>query len=302
MTKHTILITGATGLVGSKLVPALRQLGHEVRILSRKNSSHDPFTFVWDVSKKSIDRKAFERVDTIIHLAGANVAEGRWTDARKKEIVESRTVSTRLLFDYLNTNKTEVTTFISASAIGFYGFEMEEKVFKESDVAGNDFLASVTAQWEKEIDRISAIGIRTVKVRIGIVLAKEGGALKPIASSINKLVGAPLGSGDQFMSWIHIDDLIGIFVHLLQHQELEGPFNAVAPSPITNAQLTRAIAGALHKPLLLPNVPAFVLKLALGQMAEIVLKGSKVSSDRIISTGFQFRYPEIRNAVRNLID
>jgi uncharacterized protein len=293
-----ILVTGSSGLIGSKLTGLLERNGYEIVHLGRSTHGKQN-AFVWDVEKGIIDEKAFEGVHAIIHLAGANVGEKRWTTSRKKEILESRTKSTQLLFRSLQELKHQVNTFISASAIGYYGFEGNEW-FTERSKPGADFLAGVTNAWEEEVDKINTLGIRTAKIRIGIVLSREDGALKPMEKAVKLFAGAPLGSGDQFMSWIHIDDLCGIFRHVLKHKELQGPFNATAPNPVTNSQLTQALAATLGKPLIVPQVPAFALRLLFGEMADIIVKGSRVSSEEIVSSGFKFKFTNIKEALTNL--
>jgi uncharacterized protein len=296
-----ILITGASGLVGTRLTKLLIKQGYEVWHLSRGRSKGIK-TFQWDVNKQTIEAGALEGVDTIIHLAGAGVADKRWTKTRKKEIIDSRVESARLLFKELQNTKHNVKTFISASAIGYYGFENPEKVFVEGDAPGTDFLARVTVQWEAEADKISALGIRVVKIRIGVVLAKNGGALKPIAKAVRLNVGSPLGSGNQFVSWIHIDDLCGIFLKAIENDKLKGAVNAVTPNPVTNRELTKVVAAKLHKPILLPPVPSFLLRLALGEMAEIVVEGSKISASKIMQAGYEYKFKTLDSALTDLLN
>jgi uncharacterized protein len=295
-----VLITGASGLIGTRLTQLLTSSGYTVAHLSRSKSSKTQ-TFTWDVEKQLIEKDALKNIDAIIHLAGANVAEKRWTEERKKELTNSRVNSTRLLYNELKKGNHQVKAFICASAIGYYGFEDEQKIFSETDRAGSDFLAALTEKWEQEADKISALGIRVAKVRTGVVLSREDGALAPIAKTVRNLVGAPLGRGTQYISWIHLEDICGIFIHLLENEQLSGAYNGVANKPVTNAELTKVVANELHKPLLLPNVPSFALKLALGEMANIVLRGSKTSNEKIVSSGYKMKFPEIRQAVANLL-
>jgi uncharacterized protein (TIGR01777 family) len=234
-------------------------------------------------------------------LAGAAVADKRWTDARKKEIIESRTESTKLLINELQRRKHHVKTIVAASAIGYYGFKNSDHVYQETDPAGDDFLATVVKLWEVEEDKISDLGIRLVKIRIGIVLTTKGGALKEMMKPVKLYAGAPLGTGRQFLSWIHIDDICGMFLKAVEDQSMYGPYNGVAPRPVDNREITSLIARSMKKPLILPSVPGFVLKLLLGEMADLVLQGSKVSSARIQSTGFKFLYPDCKEAVNDLV-
>lgn len=296
-----ILITGSSGLVGKNLTNLLSENGYDVVQLSRSNPRQDPKIFTWNIEKNQIQTGAFDGVDTIIHLAGANVAEGRWTTKRKEELVKSRTESTALLVRTLETINHHVKNFISASAVGYYGFLDNEKIFKEDDPAGTDFLARLTAQWEAEVDRISNPGIRIVKLRIGVVLSPNGGALAPIAATVSKWIGAPLGSGSQYISWIHLTDLCRIFLFVIRNESVRGAVNAVAPEPVTNKALTQEVARVLNKPLILPNVPAIGLKIAFGEMAQIVLNGSQVSASKIINAGFTHEFPDIHTAVKDLL-
>jgi uncharacterized protein (TIGR01777 family) len=258
-------------------------------------------SFAWDVDKQQMDAKALAGVDTIVHLAGAGVADKRWTPTRKKEILDSRVQSTRLLYQILKEEKHSVKNIVSASAIGYYGFGLSDQLFTEERPPATDFLASVTTEWEKEVDAIRELEIRVVKIRIGIVLSNKGGALKEMARPIQFGVGAPLGTGQQVMSWIHIDDLCEMFCKAIQDRSLAGAYNGVAPNPVTNAELTKAIASILKKPLWLSNVPPFVLRLLVGEMADIVVNGSKVSAEKILATRFKFQYWQIDDALRNLL-
>lgn len=294
-----ILITGGTGLLGTRLTTILQGLSKNVYHLSR--SAKGEKSFAWDPANQTIDADALKYTDTIVHLAGANVGEKRWTEKRKEEILKSRTESTRLLYDELKKRKHSVKHFISASAIGYYGFDNEQKWFHEDSEAGTDFLAQVTRAWEQEVDRIEELGIRVVKIRIGIVLSDEGGALKEIANPVRYFVGSPLGTGRQPVSWIHIDDVCGIFVKAIEDTSMKGAYNAVAPNPVDNRTLTRAIAQTLGKPMFMPPVPAFALKMIIGQMAEIVVRGSKVSPKKIIDAGYQFKFPLVQDAMKHLL-
>ncbi len=300
MTKK-ILITGASGLVGKRLTERLLQKGYQVSHLGRSKSTATVPSFIWDVDKGVIDPKAFEEVDTIIHLAGAGVADKRWTASRKKEILESRTKSTALLFNSLKKEKNSVKTFVSASAIGYYGFENSNEVFTEESKPGSDFLAQVTKQWEDEVEKINTLGIRVVKLRIGIVLSDKGGALAEMVKPIKWGVGSPLGNGRQYLTWIHLDDLCEMFIQAADDQKMNGVYNAVGPEWVTNAEMTKAIATVLRRPLWLPPVPGFVLKIILGEMANLVLNGSKISSAKIQQAGFKFQFTKLEDALKNLL-
>jgi uncharacterized protein (TIGR01777 family) len=296
-----ILITGASGLVGKKLTELLLHQNHRVSHLVRSPEKGTVPSFKWDIKKKYIDPKALEGIDTIIHLAGAGVADRRWNEEWKNEILESRTLSSRLLYETLKNTRHAVKSFISASAIGIYGFTLSDQLFTEESASGNDFLAQVVRAWEHEVDQIAQLNIRVAKIRIGVVLAKQGGALAQMALPVKWYVGSPLASGRQYISWIHIDDLCGIFMKAVEDQQLHGAYNGVAPHPVTNAELTKEIANALHKPLWAPNVPGFVLKLVVGEMAGIVINGSNVSAKKVERAGYEFKFKSIGSALNDLL-
>lgn len=293
-----ILITGASGLVGSRLTNLLLEAGHEVVHLGRTKKSGRVKTFTWNIQEGIIDDEAFNGVDAVVHLAGAGVADKRWTPKRKLEILESRTQSTALLARYLEKHQ-QVKTVVSASAIGYYGFGLTDHEFTEASNPGNDFLAQVVKAWEGEVDKIE--NRRTVKLRIGIVLSDKGGALKEMMTPIRLNVGAVLGTGNQFISWIHIDDLCRMFIKALEDNAMQGVYNATGPYAVTNREFTKAIAKKIDKPLWLPAVPSFILKLMIGEMADLILNGSVVSSSKIQKAGFSFRFPTIETALNDLL-
>ena len=295
-----ILITGASGLIGKRLTEMLLKKGYQVAHLSRSKKSGLAPSFVWDVEAGVIDTASLEGVETIIHLAGAGVADKRWSRSRKEEILESRLKSTQLLFDTLSKNPNQVKNFISASAIGYYGFGQDE-VFVEASPFGDDFLAKVTRAWEEEVDKIAALKIRIAKLRIGIVLSDKGGALVEMAKPIRLGFGSPLGNGKQYLSWIHIDDVCALFIYAVETEAMHGSYNAVSGEWATNKEMTQAIAKVLSKPLWLPNVPAFVLKIVVGDMAEIVLNGSKVSAGKVKDAGYSFKYTNLNQTLGSLL-
>lgn len=299
--KHTVLITGASGLIGRRLTALLVQKGCRVYHLGRTAKTGEVSSFVWSPDKGELDPKAFDGVDTLIHLAGAGIGDKRWSAARKREILDSRIRSTALLVDFLKRTKHDVTTVIAASAIGYYGFGTSEEEFTEESSPGRDFLASVVVRWEQETERFRELGCRVVKPRIGVVLSREGGALKEIVRPIRWGVGAALGDGTQWMSWIHIDDLCALIAYALENPQVQGVYNAVSPQPITNLELTREIASQLNRKIILPPVPSFVLRAMLGEMADLVTKGSKVSGARITQAGFQFTFPRLPEALAHLL-
>lgn len=294
-----ILITGGTGLVGQRLSPLLTEKGYEVWHLSRRSNPNAAYpTYQWDYGKGQIDPKALE-ADHVIHLAGAGVADEKWTDARKQMIYDSRVKSTAFLLEQFSQAKTPLSSFISASAIGFYGMDTGDRLLTETSPAGNDFLAKVTRGWEEASSGFHEHQISTALVRIGVALDPRGGALEKMSQPVRFGAGAPLGSGKQVVSWIHVADLCNIFLWVLEHQKT-GIYNAVAPKPETNKALTKAIAKTLGKPMFLPPVPPFVLKLMLGEMSAIVLGGNNVSAQKLLDEGFKFQFPDISSALSDL--
>ena len=299
--RKSVLITGGSGLLGTALTDLLLQAGLSVSHLSRDPSWGKIKCFRWSVQEKYIDPKALQGVDAIIHLAGAGVAEKRWTIKRKKEIIESRTKSSNFLFEVLRDTPNHVQTVLSASAIGYYGLTTLDDWCHEERKPGSDFLAGVCDAWESSIKPIEELSKRLVIFRIGVVLSNRGGALTKMAKPIKWGVGIPLGSGRQWISWIHVDDLCQMFLLALENEAMKGSYNAVAPNPVTNHKLNEAIAKILRRPLWVVNIPDFVLKTILGEMYQIVVSGSKVSCDKIKSAGFGFAFSEHDLAIKNLL-
>ena len=296
----TILITGGTGLVGKYLQEILKQKEHTVNVLTRSKTKK-PNTFFWDVENGIIDDEAIKTADFIIHLAGANISDKRWTAAQRKLIIDSRVNTSNLLLQKVIELKPNLKGFIAASGVGFYGAVTNNHIYTENDTFGTDFLSKVCQLWEQESLKFEGEGIRTVIFRTGVVLTKTEGALAKIIQPIKLGVGAPIGSGKQYMPWIHINDLCNLFLQAIENENFNGIYNAVAPQHITNKELTTTIANHLKKPLWLPNIPAFVLKLVFGKMAVILLQGSRVSSKKIEKLGFKFKFPKIEKAIKNLI-
>jgi len=295
-----ILITGATGLVGRTLVPALQKQGHNIAVLSRKQTEiKDVRVFLWDVYKEKIDKKAFEGIDTIIHLAGEGIADKKWTVERKKQLIDSRVRSADLLYKAVKETNAPVKSFISASAVGFYG-DRNEEILTENSLPGNDFLAECCIKWEKAAEEGVKLGIRVVKIRIGLILSKEGGALAAMDKPIKLFAGAPLGSGKQWMPWIHLQDIIGIFSKAINDTELSGAYNACAPVPVTNKLLTKRIAHYLNRPVWPFNVPQFALKALLGEMSILPLMSNNTSSQKILNTGYQFSFVNLDDALKDI--
>ena len=288
-----ILITGGSGLVGRRITLLLESKGYTVAWLSRKPQQQTHF--LWDVEKQELDPQALEWADAVVHLAGEGVAEKRWTADRKKRILESRTQSTQLLYTAIQQAEKKPNTFISASAVGYYGFNTGTNLMEETSPSGDDFLAEVVLAWEKEVKKIEQLLVRCILLRVGIVLDANGGAL---GEMLKPPVAAPLGSGDQWMSWIHIEDLARMFVFALEKTTLQGIYNAVGPHPATNQKLTKEAAAAKGKPYIGLGVPGFALKLVLGEMAAMVLGGNRVSSQKIQKAGFEFEFPELKGALK----
>jgi uncharacterized protein (TIGR01777 family) len=297
---RNILITGASGLIGTRLIKNLLEKGHRVSVLSRQASNfRGVSTYNWDIDKQLIDLKAFEGVDTIIHLAGAGIADKRWTKQRKQEIVDSRIRSTQLLYHTIEAIKAPIKTFISASAVGFYGDRDDEILYEKSE-GGTGFLADCCKQWEGAVDQGLKSGIRVVKLRIGIVLSKQGGALSELARPVSFFVGAPLGSGKQWMPWIHLTDLVSIFEKAIENPDYSGTFNACTPYPVTNYEFTKILAKKLFRPVWPVNVPEFVLKTMLGEMSTVILNSTRTSPQKLIDMGFRFRYQGLDAALSEI--
>ncbi|MCI5058881.1 MAG: TIGR01777 family oxidoreductase [Flavobacteriales bacterium] len=297
MTK--VLITGGSGLVGRKLTERLLKLNYEVIHLSRTKKEGPVKTYQWDYKKNYMEREAFHEVDHIIHLAGATVSK-KWTEAYKKEILQSRVKTTELLFESAQ-KAADLKSFISASAVGYYGLRTSSEIMKESVFPADDFFGEVCAAWEKSVSRFSEINIPTSILRISVVLSAEGGALEKLLPPAKLGLSAAVGSGKQWMPWIHIDDLVEMFVFALENPDKPGIFNAAADEHVNNKEFTAQLAAALGKPYFLPNVPAFGLQMMLGEMAQIILEGSRVDNSKIKTAGFQFRFNKLQDALQDLV-
>ena len=299
MQKH-ILLTGGSGLIGGNLTKLLLAKGYEISHLSRTQGKDLRVkTYLWDVHKGEIDEACIDGVDTIIHLAGAGVADKRWTNKRKQELVESRTKSIRLIYELLRKKEHKITSVISASATGYYG-DRGDVLLTEDSKPSDDFLAECCIAWEQAVDEGEDLGLRIVKFRTGVVLNKKGGALPQLATPVKWYVGSPLGDGKQWIPWIHWHDVEKLYLYAIMHNKLTGTFNMAAPTPVTNEEMTRAVAKQLSKPLWAPKVPAFALNLLLGEMSMIVLGSTKVSSQKIEENGFKFEYPKLEGALKEI--
>ncbi|MEQ9231953.1 MAG: TIGR01777 family oxidoreductase [Cyclobacteriaceae bacterium] len=293
-----ILITGGTGLVGTKLTDELLAKNHEVRILTTSAlRAEEEDAFYWNLKDQYIDQRAFEGLDYIVHLAGAGVADKRWSEERKKVIYDSRIKNTALLCERAKGHG--VKGIIAASAIGYYGFDTGDELMTEESERGDGFLSDVVVDWEREVEEFERIVDHVMMVRIGIVLSTEGGALKQMAPPFKLGVGSPLGNGKQWMSWIHIDDLVGMIIHGLENNS-SGIFNAVAPNPERNKDFSKTLATSLNRPMWLPNVPAFILKIVFGELAQVVLGGNRVSAKKIVDAGYSFKFEDLATALTDL--
>ncbi|SCW69624.1 TIGR01777 family oxidoreductase [Mucilaginibacter sp. NFR10] len=293
----SILLTGGSGLLGTHLTKALLAKGYTVSHLSR-NADNNPQvkTFVWDINKGIIDEHCIDGIDTIVHLAGSGIAEKHWTDARKKDLIDSRVKSIELVYDLLKRKQHQVTSVISASGIGYYSDRGDELMY-ETSAPARDFISQCCVLWEAAVDEGQKFGVRILKFRTGVVLDKDGGALPTLAKPIKLYIGSPIGSGKQWVPWIHWQDVVNMYLLGIENKNLSGVYNMVAPNPVTNKQLTQAVAKQLHKPLWAPNVPGFVLKLLLGEMSSIVLGSTKVSAQKIEDAGFKFKFTNLEAAL-----
>ena len=292
-----VLITGGSGLIGRRLSFLLKSRGYEVRILSRSNNPKNNYkTFVWNVSEQYINESAFEGLNHIIHLAGAGIADKRWSEKRKKEIIASRVASTNLLYNSVKRLKTPLNSFISASATGYYGAVTSETIFEEKDKPAKDFLGKVCSLWEDSIFQFNEIKIRTVALRTGIVLSKDGGALKKMKTPII----TSLGNGKQYMPWIHIDDLCELYIKAIEDEQFKGAFNAVSPEHISNLSFSKKISKIFNYPFLALGAPSLILQIVFGEMSTIILNGSRISANKIKQAGFKFKFENLEKALKNL--
>jgi len=293
--RKTILLAGGTGLIGNRLAEILREQGHAVRILTRSPRSEGQFT--WNPAAGVLDDAALQGVDFVVNLAGAGIADKRWTADRKRELVDSRVQSARTLRDAFIRTGFRPKAYLSASAIGYYG-NSGERVMTETDTpVGSNFLVECCQKWEQAADEVAALGMRTVKFRIGIVLAKEGGALPEIVKPLRFGLGTYFADGQAWWSWIHLDDVCRMFIWAIENQQVEGVFNAATPSPIRGIELVKATAKAMRQPAVFVSAPAFTLQMALGEMSAVVLNSNQISAAKALKAGFEFRYPELMEAL-----
>lgn len=300
----TILITGGSGMVSRQLSQLLIGKGYRVIWLSRERyvKANIP-RYRWDYRKGEIDTEAVEQADVIVHLAGSNLGEGSWTRVKKQKIVESRVQTAKLLLDTVKGMDKKPEAFISASAIGFYGQETGGRIFtEEDDPAGSDFLSRTCRKWEAGAFRFrDELGMRTVVLRTGFVISKNSEAFAKMMLPTRFGLGAPLGSGRQYLGWIHIDDLCLLYLKAIEDALMQGVYNAVAPDFTTNAGFMRTLAKEMKRPFFMPPIPAFLLRLFMGQAVDIVLYGSRVSSQKIDDTGYEFIYPTLKEAIKTTL-
>ncbi|MDD4777900.1 MAG: TIGR01777 family oxidoreductase [Fermentimonas sp.] len=300
----TILITGGSGMIGRRLSELLIEKGYRVIWLSRERYVKAAIPrYRWDYRKGEIDSEALEQADIIIHLSGSNLGEGTWTRSKKQTIVESRVLTTRLLLDTLKKLNKKPEAFISASAVGYYGMHTDEKVNSEDDLpARNDFLSRTCKKWETEAFNFKKeLGVRTVALRTPFVIYKNSPAFNKLKLLVKFGLGAPIGSGKQYFSWIHLDDLCGLYIKSVEDVNMEGVYNAVSPDQTTNTEFMRYLAKEMNRPFFLPNIPAFMLKLVMGEASGMVLEGSRISSQKVIDKGYRFKFDSVKEAFINSI-
>ena len=296
-----VLITGGSGSIGRRLIPKLVANGHEVVVIGRsKHDDLDVPSFTWDLNNGTMDERALKDVTHIIHLAGAGIADKPWSPKRKQEIIESRVKPLQLLAEVLKKRNQQIEAIISSSAVGYYGAITSEKIFSEEDAPAQDFLGSTCQMWEEAVMLFRSVADREVRIRTGIVLMKEDGALQKLAAPVKLGFGAAIGSGKQWMPWIHIDDMVAVYLQAVEDTNLNGPYNAAAPEHNNQTNFIKKTGKALRRPVFLPPVPGFLIKALMGDMSKVVTEGSRVSSQKIIDAGFEFKYPQLQEALNHL--
>ncbi len=296
-----ILISGASGLIGKKLCHALQSKGYQIEILVRSGKNHSDFKcYLWDYQNNFIEDGALENTAVFIHLAGATISH-RWTKSYKQDIYSSRIDSSQFIFDEMKKRNVFPQTFISSSATGYYGQQTSSEIFSENDPPAHDFLGNVCKAWEEKAIQFEQLGSRVVRIRTSTVLSKSGGALSVLRKPIDYNMGAVLGDGRQYFPWIHINDLISIYVKAVEDASMSGAYNAAAPESVDNKTLTHKIANHLHKKIWLPNIPKWIIRTILGEMSALALEGSRVSSGKIESTGFRFQFPDLDAALSDVL-
>ena len=294
----TVLLAGGSGLIGNRLAAMLREKNYTVRILTRSPKAEGQFS--WNPANGTMDDAALKNVDYVINLAGTGIADRPWTKARKRDIIESRVQSARTLRSALERAGSNPKAYLSSSAIGYYGNSGERWMSETDPPVDNSFMVGCCQQWEAAADEVAALGIRTVKLRIGIVLAKEGGALAEFVKPLRFGVGSYFADGQAWYSWIHRDDLCRMFIWAMENPQVAGVFNAAAPQPVRNKALLQAVAKAMRQPAIFIPAPAFALELVLGEMAAVILNSNRIASEKVVQAGFQFQYPELESALKQI--
>lgn len=300
---QNVLLTGGSGFIGKHLTDVLIEAGFSVSVLSRfdRENTQRVTYYKWDIKKNYIDKNAILNADYIIHLAGEGIVEKRWTKRRKRAIIESRVRPVEMIYSILEKNNKKLESFVSASGIGIYGAITSHKICTENTPPADDFLGITCQKWESAADKIASLNIRTVKIRTGIVLGKNEGFLKKMAPTFKSGFGAVLGSGKQYLPWIHIEDLCQIYLKSIEDTKLEGAYNACITDNTTNARFSKTLAKLYEYSIWLPKIPPFVLKILLGQMSIAVLTGQRVSSEKIQNTGFEFQFTDLEKTLINCI-
>lgn len=296
-----VLFAGSSGFIGGELIPVLRERGHEVVRLVRSEKKMLDDTLLWDPEHRELDLEDFEGFDVVINLAGENIASGRWTQEKKKKIRESRVFGTHMLSELFARVKTPPKLFLNASATGYYG-DRGEEVLDEGSPSGKGFLADVCKQWEEATLPAKEKGIRVVNLRFGVVFFPTGGALAKMLTPFKLGLGGVIGTGKQYISWISMDDLIGVVLHVIGEGSLRGPVNVVTPHPVTNRELTKKLGKVLKRPTILP-MPAFAARLIMGEMAEeTVLSSTRVLPKVLVQSGYSFLFPKLESALRHMLE
>jgi uncharacterized protein (TIGR01777 family) len=301
--KKKVLITGGSGFIGKYLTQLLIEKGYLVSILSRykKEDTANISYYRWDVENQTIDEQSVLEADVIINLAGENIAEKRWTKERKQSIVQSRVQSIQLIYDVLKKYNKKLEVFVSASGVGIYGAKNSIKICSEESPVADDFLGMTCQKWESAADLVGSLKIRTVKIRTGLVIGPDDGFLKKMIPIFKLKIGTSLGTGEQYMPWIHIEDLCNIYIKAIENQEMTGAYNAVVRDGTTNAIFSKKLAKIYGYSMWLPNVPEFVIRLVFGEMSQIVLTGQRVSPDKILKTGFVFQFTKLGYSLRDCL-
>lgn len=297
----TVLITGGSGFIGIRLSKMLIKKGYKVIWLSRiRDIKAEIPRYRWDYQQGQIDIEAIEQTDIIVHLSGSNLGEGRWTKSKKQEIVDSRVLTSNLLLDTFKSLNKAPEVFISASAVGYYGINTDENIYTEEDIpASNDFLSNTCKEWELAVLKFQQeLNVRTVILRTSFVVSKDSDAFKKMILPIRFGLGAPIGNGKQYMSWIHLEDLCNLYIKTIEDISMSGIFNAAAPTFSTNRQFMYSLAKEMNRPFIIPYLPPILIKLFMGESACIILEGSRVSSEKVLNSGYKFQYPTVEEAIR----